>query len=126
MKHAMKAVHNAVPDYPPKPPGSTYVRTGALGRGLGYFDGRRIYKNPTLYKMKSAKLGSWEGHVGSIEPWYTSRVVGIRHQYPWKRYWWNEKTWRDAAEKPAVEAYYEAAQDMGRYLAGHSEKIKDI
>jgi hypothetical protein len=124
MKQAMKAAHQAVPDYPPKPPRSTYVRTGRLGQGLGYFDGRRIYKNPTVYTQKLTKPGMWEGRLGSNEPFYTARVVGLRQEFPWKRYWWNEKTWRDLAEKPVLKIFFEAAKDIGRYLSGQSQKLK--
>lgn len=125
MQIAMKAIHKAVPAYPPKPPGSRYVRTGLLGWMLGKTMAGGILATPSVYNFKSKRHGEWEGHVGADKPWYVKRVA-VQQEQPWKSYWWNEKDWRDLAEKDVQGVYLEAAEDMARFMAGRTEKIKGI
>ena len=122
MQLAMKAVARAVPAYPSPPPSSTYVRTGLLGWMLGKTMSGGVLGNPSVYRFEKKSLGAWEGRVGADKPWYVKRVA-VEQKSPWSGYWWNEADWRNLAEPLALKVYFQAAEDMARYVSGQSEKL---
>src|SRR5689334_23309717 len=74
MQAVLLAVWEAVPPYPPPPEGSTYDRTGTLGRTLGSgFEGGQSGQ-PDVFTIK--ELGSaWEAHFGTNLD-YAPYVIG--------------------------------------------------
>lgn len=74
---AVKFVHSRVPKYPPAPVGSTYRRTGTLGREIG-----------TEVRALSSEIVGVIGTADVKAPWVISdRRVGSRGPQTW----WHEK-----------------------------------
>lgn len=86
MEASLKALQQNVPEYPPRPETSKYVRTGMLGRSLGAAGGK-----PTVYSIK----GSGANVVGTFGTnlSYAQYVIDDQRQaYMHKGRWWTMKT----------------------------------
>lgn len=86
MEKSLLTLQQNVPEYPPAPPESKYVRTGTLGRSLGAAGGK-----PTVYSIK----GSGADIVGTFGTnlSYAQYVIDENRQaYMHKGRWWTMKT----------------------------------
>ena len=91
VNRAVLYVHGQIPDYPPQPPTSTYVRSGNLGRenttdvrpiGGGYsgFIGNNIKYAPWV--ISDEKLSDGRGPQAAVHRgrWYTLQGVVLKNQ----------------------------------------------
>lgn len=84
---AMLTLWEKVPPYPAPPEGSTYVRTGTLGRSLGSGqDGGKGGAEPDIFDVKKFG-GKWEGHFGTNLD-YAPYVIGDDTQAGQNSHWW--------------------------------------
>lgn len=83
MQSTLLVMQEHVPDYPPQPVGSDYVRTGTLGRSLGARGGQA-----DIYEVREGS-GYTEGAFGS-RLGYARYVVGdyASQQAGHMRHWW--------------------------------------
>lgn len=100
LQTSMTVLDESKPEYPPKPTGSTYVRTGTLGRTLGSgnsYNGIRTVK-PGQGRLMSAEWGS--------RLKYAPYVIGEKEQaWMHKGRWWTVATVASRA-KPKIEALF--------------------
>lgn len=78
MKVTLLLVHGAMPGYPPAPMGSTYRRTGTLGRTLGSSATGGASSQPEIYTVEKMGHG-WEGRFGTRLK-YAPYVIGDEQQ----------------------------------------------
>ncbi len=91
MQKGLLYVHSTVPGYPGPPAGSTYRRTGTLGRSITTMGSA---SGPALSRVEGS--GSKViGYIGSSVK-YAPYVIGRDTQARWMRYWW---TLQDVVEK---------------------------
>lgn len=112
MEAALQHVAYSVPPYPPPPEGSTYRRTGTLGRSIGTGGGR-----PDIYNVR--RLG--DGYVGEFGTnlGYAPRVIGDgTQQQPWAGYWWNIGDVAEKAQPGIIRLFERLAQKMADFIAG--------
>ncbi len=82
MNASLLALWEAVPGYPEPPEGSTYRRTGTLGRTIGV----EHSGEPEIYQVV-ANGGYTEGHFGTrLE--YAPYVIGERQAWMHRGRWW--------------------------------------
>jgi hypothetical protein len=108
----------SVRPYPPKPPTSTYDRTGLLGKSLGTSEEGGRFGTPDVFKVTQLGAGNYEARFGT-RLHYAPRVIGEGTQEtPWINYWWNMLDILNDA-KPGILKIFEAvAQKMAEYLDG--------
>lgn len=119
-ENAKKYLHANVPAYPPKPAGSTYIRTGNLGTGLGSsMSGGATGGMPTIYQTRRLGVGAYVSEVGSSTPHYNELVIGEgRQAWMHQGRWWTEVKWLATAVEGVVKAFDKAADRMAAFLDG--------
>lgn len=100
MKAALAHTQGSVPAYPPAPVGSSYVRTGTLGRSIGLGGQADMYTVEKLGRSYVATLGT--------RLVYAPRVIGEGQEPPWSGYWWKLSIALKRAE-PGIMRLFEAA-----------------
>jgi len=106
-----------VPPYPPKPEGSTYERTGTLGRSLGSgMEGGQGAGRPDIYeithgsRMDKAEFGT------NLS--YAPHVIGKNQADVHEGRWWTlEKVARDTKPK-IIGNFRRMADNLARFLEG--------
>lgn len=119
MSASLNTLWENVPPYPAPPDGSTYRRTGTLGRTLGAStSGGTTGSGPSIYKIKQLGQGNFEGVFGTnLE--YSSYVIGDTQQAKVHQgRWWTIKT---IAEKSA-DKINQIWQSVGDKLAAFLER----
>lgn len=108
---ALAHTQGSVPQYPPPPPGSSYVRTGTLGRSIGLGGRADVYEVRPIGRGYEATLGTRLS--------YAPQVIGDGTQErPHRGRWWTVKTIAEKA-RPGIERLYEAmARRMVAFLGG--------
>jgi hypothetical protein len=106
---SLLTLQESVPSYPGTPAGSTYRRTGTLGRTLGAGGG-----SPDIFQTR--KLGSgFEGRFGSRLN-YAPYVIGDGTQARWMGHWWALSEVARRA-KPKIERIWNMlAEAMKRFV----------
>lgn len=116
---ALRVLHKAIPPYPPPPPGSTYVRTEALGMGLGSGFGGGQVGPPSLYRIEKLGGGAYESAIGGVEPDYNVYVIDEQRQAAVHRgRWWTTRDWLGRAQEGIVKVFETASQIMAQFLEG--------
>lgn len=116
---ALTALQREIPPYPPKPAGSTYIRTEKLGRGLGSgFSGGQVGL-PSIRNVRKLGQGVYESEIGSNTPHYNHYVIGERTQaYMHKGRWWTVKDWGIKAIDRVIGVFEAMTKRMASYLDG--------
>lgn len=110
MKQTLLRVQGSVPQYPSPPSGSSYVRTGTLGRSIGLGGQADIYETRRIG-------GGYEARLGTRLD-YAPYVIGDNEQaWMHKGRWWTLKSVAEKA-KPGIERLFEA---MSKRLAAFLE-----
>jgi hypothetical protein len=88
MQASLLILQGSAPKYPAKPTGSTYRRTGTLGRSLGTSMSGSKTGKPDIFKITKGG-GFQEGRFGTKLK-YAEHVVGdyVTHQAEHMRHWW--------------------------------------
>ena len=107
-----------VPEYPPQPQGSTYNRTGMLGRSLGSgMGGGRSGRQPDIYQVRRQGPNMDAGEFGTrLE--YAPFVIGDQSQQPQNSHWWTITDIAKNSQQKILKLFREMAQDLARFLEG--------
>jgi len=108
---AVLHVHASVPPYPAVPVGSSYIRTGTLGRSLAIGDGQNIKT------VKRLGQGRYEGRFGT-RLYYAPHVIGTLTQARHMKHWWTMKTVKDKAQAGIQKLFDKMAGRMVKFLGG--------
>lgn len=117
---SLLALWGSVPPYPAPPEGSTYRRTGTLGRTLGSSEGGgQSGDHPTIYQVKSLGSGNYEGHFGTnLE--YAPYVIGDNTQaWMHKGRWWVMADVARAAGDKITQVFSTLAEQLRIFLEGN-------
>jgi len=117
MGAAMLTAVEQTPRYPSKPPTSTYVRTGTLGRTLGVGRTGGVIGQPDIFTSKRMGQAVYEGAVGTnLE--YAPFVIGDGTQAGHMSHWWTVSTWSKRAAAKIVRLYDNTMNQVARWLDG--------
>ena len=114
MGGSLYTLNENVPPYPQKDSGSTYRRTGTLGRSLGVASndgkGGGAGGNPSIFKVKQLGGGNVEGKFGTnLE--YAEFVIGENQAGMHSSNWWTIRTIAErAADK--IEKIWQQCDDL--------------
>jgi hypothetical protein len=116
MEAALLVIWESVPSYPRKPEGSTYRRTGTLGRTLGSTEFGGVGSNPPDIYSVHEEGGYTVGEFGSnLE--YAPYVIGDEEQaWMHKGRWWVLGTVLEKAKDKIQRVFEIAAEEMARWL----------
>lgn len=114
---ALYHVWGSVPSYPAPPPGSTYIRTGTLGRSLGVSSGGQPMGKPDVMKVTHLGGGYTEARLGTRLT-YAPHVIGTGTQARHMRHWWTMATVAERARKGVIRLYEAMADRMADFLVG--------
>lgn len=115
MTATLIALWQSVPGYPPPPEGSTYDRTGTLGRSLGSDMGGGAAGEPSIFVVK--KLGEgFEGRFGTNLS-YAPSVIG-EAQSPKMAHWWTMRSIADKAADKINQLWQQLGDKMAAFLKG--------
>ena len=110
MKQSLVHIQGSVPAYPPPPPGSSYIRTGTLGRSIG------IGGRAEIYEVKRIG-GGYEARLGTRLS-YAPYVIGEDQASMHAGRWWTMKTVASKAT-PGIERLFRAMSErLVAYLGG--------
>lgn len=117
MVASLITLQERVPPYPPQQPGSSYFRTGLLGRSLGASMQGTRFGVPNVRQTKFLARGTVVGTFGTKTK-YAPDVIGETTQTAEfkARGWWTMRTIRDAAEEKITRLWTEFTEDMARWL----------
>lgn len=110
MEASLLVIHESVPPYPPPPAGSTYDRTGTLGRRLGAGGG-----SPDIYEVREAG-NYFEGSFGTnleYAPWV---IDEDRQAWMHRGRWWTLQGVGRRAKDRIVELWAVFADELGDWL----------
>ena len=107
--------------YPPKPTGSSYDRTGTLGRSIGITESGARIGTPSIWKVRRVGGYNFQGHFGTNLN-YAPRVIGSRGQQSefFAQYWWRLEQIIGPSYRKIVQVYEAAAAWMARVLEGRA------
>jgi hypothetical protein len=121
MKESLAHVHGSVPAYPPARPGSSYRRTGTLGRTLGSGQAGGAGSKPDILEVKRVGGGgfNYEGRFGT-RLFYAPHVIGAQTQRPvFKRLgWWTMADVAERAQAGVQRLFDLMAERMRGFLEG--------
>ena len=116
MEASLEVLHQSVPPYPSEPQGSSYSRTGTLGRSLGSgFEGGASGGKPTVYSI----TGSGQNVTGTFGTnlKYAKYVIDPDHQaYMHKGRWWTMRNIKDHAYKKVIEVWDNIVRGWSRTI----------
>jgi hypothetical protein len=105
-----------VPPYPPPPEGSTYRRTGTLGKTLGTSDGGGQSGKPDIYTVKPLGSANFEAHFGTNLD-YAPYVIGDKTQaWMHKGRWWIMRDVATAAKTKITNVFRMLGETMKKWL----------
>jgi len=104
MDSSLLVVHESVPPYPSPPEGSTYRRTGTLGRTLGSGQGGGVVGRPDIYQV-TGSMKNIQGAFGTrLE--YAPYVISDEDQaWMHKDRWWTMGTIADRARTKIIKLW---------------------
>lgn len=106
-----------VPPYPPKPTGSTYDRTGTLGRTLGSGEsGGKAQGEPDIFTVFEHG-GNVDGAEFGTRLEYAPFVLGER-QAGHMGHWWTMKKLARKTKPDIIKAFKKMAKTLARFLEG--------
>jgi hypothetical protein len=119
MQAALLTLWESVPPYPAPPEGSTYERTGMLGKSLGSGEGGgKVGSSPDIFEVTAGAGGMFEGHFGTnIE--YAEYVIGDDTQAAHMGYWWQMKDVADRATDKIHRLFQDLGTQMANFIEGH-------
>lgn len=107
-----------VPPYPPQPQGSTYKRTGTLGRSLGSdMGGGKTQGQPDIFEVRKQGPNMDVGKFGTRTE-YAPYVIGDKQQAQQNAHWWTISTIADNAKGKILRLFKDMARDLARFLEG--------
>lgn len=116
MEASLLTLWESVPKYPNPPAGSTYTRTGTLGRSLGTSQGGgKGGGQPDIYEVKAMGAGGYEGSFGSRLD-YAPYVIGDGTQAHQNSHWWTISAVAERAVSKIEKLWNIAAEEMARWL----------
>lgn len=117
LEAAMLTLWENVPPYPAPPDGSSYVRTGTLGRTLGSSDGGgKAGSEPEVFEVRKFG-GEWEGHFGTnLE--YAPYVIGDETQAAQNSHWWTISKVAERAGEKIDRLFDSLANKLAAFLDG--------
>jgi hypothetical protein len=114
---ALTVLWENVPPYPPPHEGSTYERTGTLGRSLGSSAGGGASGGePDVFKVKALGSG-FEGRFGSNVD-YAPYVIGDGTQNRYLYQWWTLKTIAEKSKGKIDRLFVTLGEKMAAFLEG--------
>jgi hypothetical protein len=119
-EEAKRVLRASVPGYAPKPAGSTYIRTGDLGAGLGSsMSGGATGGMPTIYNTRRLGVGAYISEVGSSTPYYNEYVIGEgRQAWMHQGRWWTEVKWLAMATEGIIKVFDKMTERLAQFLDG--------
>ena len=116
---AVLHVWGSVLPYPTQAAGSSYARTGGLGRTLGTGQGGGKSGNPDILTTKRLGQGRYEGRFGTLL-YYAPHVIGTLTQarHIAKAGWWTMKDVKDKAQAGIQRLFDKMAGRMVKFLGG--------
>jgi hypothetical protein len=132
MEASLNTLWENVPSYPTPPDGSSYRRTGTLGKSLGSSEGGgSAGGKPSIYEVKQAGVGGFvEGRFGTTLD-YAPYVIGPTEGAKGERQAWMHKDrwWQLEDIIPKSKAKIDAiwtgiAQKMADFLNSRSSGVK--
>ena len=117
MDAAMLVLWENVPPYPPPPDGSTYTRTGTLGRTLGSGPGGgKASGTPEVYEVRELG-GGYVGRFGTnLE--YAPYVIGDDDQARHMQHWWKIGSIAGKSEEKIRGLFATLAEKLAQFLEG--------
>lgn len=116
MSASLNTFWEKVPPYPQQSPGSTYVRTGTLGKSLGSsMSGGASGGKPNIYTIRSLGAGNVEGKFGSRLS-YAPAVIGESQAPAFDGRWWNIKTIAERATSKIDSIWKAVADKLAAFL----------
>jgi len=116
---ALLHVQGSVPAYPPQKAGSSYARTGTLGRTLGSSMSGGVAGSPDIKAIKRIGQGKYEARFGT-RLFYAPDVIGTGTQKSlFKRLgWWTMRAVQKLAEPGIVKLFNAMAERMVKKIGG--------
>lgn len=114
LKAGLLVLQEKVPAYPAQPLGSTYERTGQLGRSLGNSESGSRVGSADVQRIDGVSL---EATFGSNTV-YAEDVIGEGTQKPIFRRigWWTVRDIAKNAERKLVQLFNDLADDLAAFL----------
>lgn len=117
MSASLNALWEKVPPYPQQDSGSSYRRTGTLGRSLGSSMQGGAGGNPSVYKIRSLGGGNVEGVFGTNLD-YAPFVIGENQAGMHSSNWWNIKTIAQRAADKIEKIWQQCGDLLAKFLEG--------
>lgn len=108
-----------VKPYPPPPEGSTYRRTGQLGRSLGVGMSGGKMGQPDIFKVVKLGMAGFMGKFGSSLG-YAPKVIGDEGQQDpfFAQYWWRLEQLIAPSLEKITSLFQTAAEELAKFLEG--------
>jgi hypothetical protein len=113
---ALTVLWENVPPYPSPPDGSTYDRTGTLGRSLGSGTSGGAAGKPDVFVVKALGSG-YEGRFGSNVD-YAPYVIGEGTQSKHMGHWWTIKTIAEKSQEKILRLFVTLGEKLASFLDG--------
>jgi hypothetical protein len=114
---ALLELQGSVPPYPTPPTGSTYIRTGTLGRSLGAnLTGGKIGR-ADLYQVRPVGNHGFEAQWGT-RLGYAPYVIGATRQAGHMRHWWTLKNVAANARRGIGRIFQILGEELATWLKG--------
>lgn len=117
MTASLIALWEKVPPYPQQDAGSTYRRTGMLGRSLGSSQQGGAQGNPSVFKVKQLGGGNMEGVFGTKLN-YADAVIGEDQAGMHSSNWWNIRTIAERAADKIEKIWQQCGDLLAAFLEG--------
>ena len=116
MEASLFVLQENVPPYPPPPSGSTYRRTGTVGRSLGVGMAGRPVGQPDIKKVTGRVGSNFVGTFGTRLN-YAPYVIGEREQArAHKGRWWTMLTIAKNATPKIIQVFEALTVELARFL----------
>jgi hypothetical protein len=118
MNASLVALHEKVPPYPRQNPGSSYRRTGTLGRSLGSSEGGGASGgSPSIYQVRTLGQGNFEGTFGTNLD-YADYVIGTHQAGMHSSNWWNITLIAQRAADKIERIWKKCGELLAQFLEG--------
>lgn len=117
MEASLLHVWGSVPAYPPQRIGSSYHRTGTLGRTLGTSEGGTKSNKPEIYTIKAIGSSKYEARFGT-RLHYAPQVIGTETQKPLFKQlkWWTMRDVKNKAEPGIIKLFGAMTERLVKFL----------
>ena len=117
MSASLIALWEKVPPYPQQDSGSTYRRTGTLGRSLGSSQQGGAQGNPSVFNVKQLGGGNVEVVFGTNLN-YADYVIGENQAGMHASNWWNIRTIAERAADKIEKIWQQCGDLLAQFLEG--------